>query len=135
MWIICLQVSVGILVGYGIVPKKFLFTWYRSSAHDAKNVLVSLEFSVVAAIQLSLDCISYLNQVPEIHVFTFLDIFKNIFCQYFFMLELVWIFCLQVSVGIFGWVWYNPKNVFVYLVSIIGTRKPKMFSFLLFLVW
>ena len=23
----------------------------------------------------------------------------------------MWIFCLQVSVGIFGWVWYNPKNI------------------------
>ena len=29
--------------------------------------------------------------------------------------------------GIFGRVWYNPKNVFVYLVSIMGTRMPKMF--------
>ena len=29
----------------------------------------------------------------------------------------------------------NPKNVFVYLVSIIGTRMPKMFLFLLNLVW
>ena len=42
------------------------------------------------------------------------------------MLELVWIFCLQVSVGIFGWVGYNPQNFFVYLVSIIGTRMWKI---------
>ena len=29
----------------------------------------------------------------------------------------------------------NPKNVFVYLVSIIGTRTPKIFLFLMNLVW
>ena len=60
--------------------------------------------------------------------FLLFRIFENIFCQCF-ILELVWIFCLQLSVGIFGWVWYNPKNVLVYLVSIIGTRMPKRFCF------
>ena len=36
--------------------------------------------------------------------FTFLDILL-IFLSIFFILDLVWIFCFQSSVGIFGLVW------------------------------
>ena len=58
-------------------------TDYRHT--NAESVFVSLEFSVVAASQLSLDSSSCLNRVPEIHLFTFLDTL-NIFFVIFFNL-------------------------------------------------